>query len=255
MYTLPEMLRNPLTPILTNLPQLLSYFPPYFGTSWITLIFLGFLIGFLKKETRIFYLFLTFFVPFAALAVFGRLVYPRFIFFMVLPLLPIIAYSSLTLTRGLKSPPAKLALVFVIFSYPLVNSFYIITRPTAAQLPKIEAEQLLNSWPAGFGVKEVVSYITEQSKTKKVYLATEGTQGLFPYALELYFVGNSNVTIKGYWPVQDIPVEVREKAKTMDTYFIYKDTLSPPPQKNVKEILRIRRGIGNSYLILFQIIS
>jgi hypothetical protein len=253
VYSLPEFLANPLNPLQTNLPQLLNYFPPYFGTAWITLIFIGLLIGILKNEQRIFYLFLCFFLPFFALAVFGRLVYPRFIFFMILPLLPIAAYASLTLLQGLKNPFARVVLIFVIFAYPMVNSFYILFQPTAAMLPAIDAEQLLNSWPAGFGVKEVVAYVTEQSKTEKVFLATEGTQGLFPYALELYFVNSKNVTIKGYWPVKDVPEEVREKARTQKTYFIYKDTLSPTPQVNTKEILKIRRGIGNNYLILLEV--
>lgn len=253
VYTLPEFLRNPFNPLQTNLPQLLSYFPPYFGTSWIILIFLGLIIGLLKKERCIIYLFLTFFIPFLSLTVFGRLVYPRFIFFMVLPLLPIIAYASLTLMQGLKNPLARLALIFVIFAYSVVNSYYVIFQPTAASLPSIDSEQLLNSWPAGYGVKEVVTYVTEQSKTEKVYLATEGTQGLFPYALELYFVRNNNVTVKGYWPVKDIPSEVRVKSKTEKTYFIYKDTLNPTPQVNTKEILKVRRGIGNNYLRLLKI--
>lgn len=253
VYTLPEFLQNPLNPLRTNLPQLLSYFPPYFGTAWITLIAIGLLIGVLKKEGRIFYLFSTFLIPFSALAVFGRLVYPRFIFFMVLPLLLIIAYASLSLIKGLKNPLAKIALILVTFAYPLVNSFYIIFQPAASHLPAIETEQLLNSWPAGYGVKEVVAYVNNISQTEKVFIGTEGTQGLFPYALELYLMKNKNVEVKGYWPVSDIPAEVREKARTMKTYFIYKDTLNPTPQKNVKEILKVRRGIGNNYLKFLQV--
>jgi 4-amino-4-deoxy-L-arabinose transferase-like glycosyltransferase len=253
VYTLPEFFRNPLNPLQTNLPQLLSYFPSYFGTSWITLIFLGLLVGFLKKEIHVGYLFMIFFIPFLALAVFGRLVYPRFIFFMVLPLLPVIAYTSWTLMQGFKKPLAKIIFVFVILAYPMVNSAYIVFQPTAATLPSVESGQLLNSWPAGYGVKEVVAYVTEKSKTGKVFLATEGTQGLFPYALELYLYKNKNVTVKGYWPVSDIPAEVRAKAKTELTYFIYKDTLNPLPQKNTKAILKVRRGIGNNYLRLLKI--
>ncbi len=253
VYTLPEFLQNPLSPLQTNLPQLLSYFPPYFGIIWIIIIIIGLFMGIKKKEWRILYLFLIFFIPFFALTVFGRLVYPRFIFFMILPLLPIIAYTSFMLMQGLKNPLAKITLIFIISVYPLVNSFYILFQPTAASLPSIESEQLLNSWPAGYGVKEVVTYITKQSKTEKVYLATEGTQGLFPYALELYFVGNNNVAVKGYWPVKDIPDEVREKARDQKTYFIYKDTLHPTTQINTKEVLKVRRGIGNNYLTLLEI--
>lgn len=254
VYTLPEMLQNPFNPIQTNLPQLLNYFPPYFGTAWITLIAIGLVLGILRKKIRILYLFLSFLLPFLALAAFGRLVYPRFILFMVMPLLPIIAFITLTLAQSVKNFPARVIFFLITFMYVVLNTFSIICAPTTASLPSIDAEQLLNSWPAGYGIKEVVAYITKQSKTEKVYLATEGTQGLFPYALELYFVNNPNVRIKGYWPVKDIPLEVREKARTQKTYFIYKDTLNPEPQKNTKEILKVRRGIGNNYLILLEVI-
>ncbi len=254
VYTLPEMLRNPFNPIQTNLPQLLSYFSPYFGTAWLTLIVLGVLIGILRRKIRILYLFSCFLFPFLSLAVFGRLVYPRFILFMVMPFLPIIAFTAITLGLSVKNVPARIIFFLITFVYVAFNSFSIIYQPTMANLPSIEAEQLLNSWPAGYGVKEVVAYIQNESKNQKIFLATEGTQGLFPYALELYFIGNNNVTIKGYWPAKDIPPEVREKAQTEKTYFIFKDTLHPAPQVNTREVLKVRRGVGNNYLKLLEVL-
>lgn len=249
-----EFLQNPLRLFSGNLLGLISFINVYQGTIFLLIIIVAILTAVFKKNTMVLFLFTLFFVPFIFLAAFGKIIYPRFIFFMILPLFIIEAHFVLLIFSVLKTKLARLMLIVLVFVYPVTNTYLILTKPTAASIPKADADQLLNSWPSGYGVKEVVAYIEKESKTKKIFLATEGTQGLFPYALELYLYRNKNVTIKGYWPVKDIPAEVREKAKTVDTYFIYKDTLNPAPQSNTKIIFKVRRGIGNNYLKLLQVL-
>jgi 4-amino-4-deoxy-L-arabinose transferase-like glycosyltransferase len=277
LLTFSQFLSNPFYGFLGNIRGLISYFPPYFSDVWIAIILLAMTIeisriikfilkfGFklkiktmekrLSDELIMIYLFTLFFFPFVSLAFFAKIIYPRFIFFMTLPLLLILAFYTNWLIEKVKFRFLKFVLVFFIFIFSAYNSFLILTNPTSAYLPQADSDQLLNSWPAGYGVKQVVEYIKSRPPTQQIYLATEGTEGLFPHALEIYLYRNANVQIKGYWPVTDIPLEVREMARIKETYFIYKDTLNPRPQQNVQEILRVRRGIGDNWLVLLKVLK
>ena len=42
-------------------------------------------------------------------------------------------------------------------------------------------------------IKSEVAFLKEKAKNEKIYVATEGTFGLMPYALELYLHDNPNV--------------------------------------------------------------
>lgn len=253
LLTFSQFVSNPFYAFLGNIRGLLSYFPPYFSWMWIILLFISLISAIYKKSVYIFYLFILFFFPFISLAFFGKIIYPRFIFFMVIPLLIILAGGTNWFLEKIKNQILQVFIIILVVILPAYNSFLIITKPVYAYLPQADSEQLLNSWPAGWGVKEVVNYLKSRPATTQIFIGTEGTQGLFPYALEIYLQGHPNIQIKGYWPVSDIPDEVHEMAKIKETYFIYKDTLNPKPQKNVEEILRVRRGIGDNWLVLWKV--
>jgi hypothetical protein len=43
-----------------------------------------------------------------------------------------------------------------------------------------------------------------------------------PESLELYLIKNKNITIKGYWPINDsLPKEAIDYSKKMPSYFIF----------------------------------
>lgn len=265
LLTLQEFFTHPFFVVFGNVSGLLSYFPPYFSFVWIFLLVIFVLFSLIdiarlrnisvknSNQWKIIYLFLLFFIPFTSLSFFAKIIYPRFIFFMTIPLVIILSNALYQIILFINQKIFKVFFIFIFFFLPVLNSFFIIFKPTVASLPLPDSEQLLNSWPSGWGVKETVEYLNERSKTHQIFLGTEGTQGLFPYAFDLYFIGNNNIQVKGYWPVNDIPLNVRQMARTKETYFIYKDTINPQPQKNVKEILRVRRGIGENYLVLLRV--
>jgi len=270
-----QFISNPFYGFFGNIRGLISYLPPYFSNVWITIILLAtaieisriikFVLKFglklkiqtiekkLSDELTMVYLFTLFLFPFISLAFFAKIIYPRFIFFMTIPLLLILAFYTNWVMGKIKWPFVKLLVLIFIFFFSGYNSFLILVSPTKAYLPQADAEQLLNSWPAGYGVSQVVDYIKSRPTTTQIFIGTEGTEGLFPHALEIYLYKNSNVQIKGYWPVTDIPLEVRAMAKAREAYFIYKDTLHPKPQENVQEVFRVRRGIGENWLVLLRI--
>ena len=126
--------------------------------------------------------------------------------------------------------------------------------PVYASIPQTDRNQFFDDWPSGYGVTEVISFLESKAKSEKVVIGTEGTFGLFPAVFEIYLQNNPNVEIHGFWPVSEVPPLLIEKAKTTSTYLVFKDTQKVPDTWSLKLVSKYRRGIGNTYLLFYQVI-
>lgn len=226
VYSINEWIKHPSTFLWGNLKGEFDWLHKYLTQGWLFLAAASFLFreGWRKK----FLLFLWFLSPFIALALFGKVLYPRFIFFMVLPLLVLAASSLTKLTEIVKNKIILITLFILFVFYPIYVDYQILFKPAEAYIPMSDKGQYIISWPAGIGIKEVVNFLKEEAKNQKIVVATEGTFGMFPASLELYLWDNKNVEIKGYWPVREIPPELIEKAQSMAVYFVFNETRKFP---------------------------
>lgn len=163
-------------------------------------------------------------LPFAALANFGKVLYPRFILFMTMPLIPLAAYALTMILRT----RWKFITVFILVP-ALYISLGLIANPLNAQIPFADRGQFIDDWPAGGGVKEVVTYLEAKAQEEPIRVYTEGTFGLMPYALEIYLVDHSNIKITGIWPIPSSPPEEMERdAASYPTFFVMNTTQVVP---------------------------
>lgn len=208
-------------------------------------------------------LFLWFFLPFFALALFGKVLYPRFIFFMTLSLIPLIAYSTVKIYTIWKNKIIFALTAIAFCSVALLSDYLIITDFGRSIIPSSDKNQFYNDWPAGGGVNEAVAYLAEQAKTRRIFVGTQGTFGLMPTALEIYLGENKNITLQGYWPVENTPPEeLLEKAKKMPTYILFYQPCTQCPRIGeapltwpVKEVARYNKGNGDSSLRIYQVMQ
>lgn len=161
-------------------------------------------------------------VPFLALALFGKTLYPRFIFFMTLSLLPLIAFSIYNLRALIRRTWLFVVCLLLFIFLQLRSDYFILVDFANAPIPQSDLGQYINDWPAGGGVKEAVSFFTEKASKEKIYVGTQGTFGLMPYALEIYLADNPNIKIVGFWPVGDVPPnDVLSASRKMPTYVVF----------------------------------
>lgn len=168
-------------------------------------------------------------VPFVALALFGRVLYPRFILFMTIPLYVLAAYSlEILLTKYGRTYLG--IFVFAVAVFPsLFTSYFVITDPWHALIPDSDKGQMLNDWPSGGGVKQVNEFLEKESRKGKLTVFTEGTFGLMPYSVEIYLVNNPNIEIRGIWPLPvKPPSDVIEAAERRPTYLILNQSSKAP---------------------------
>ena len=263
IYPISEWVRHPFTFLIGNLSGLVSWLLQYLTPAYLILILIAilFIKNFFKEKVI---LLLYFALPFLALALFGKLIYPRFIFLMSLMLLPLAAwglnYLIIFVQKKVRLNIPDVVYVIVItvlfIIYPGFVSLQFAYNPVGAPIADADRGQYVNSWAAGWGVKESVTFFKEKAKTQKIFVATEGTFGLMPESMEMYLIKDRNVTIKGYWPVDTFPKEVLTYAQKMPTYFIFYQPQHQiiPVDFPLKLVFKVEQGNANSYYRVYQVV-
>jgi 4-amino-4-deoxy-L-arabinose transferase-like glycosyltransferase len=265
VYPFSEWLQHPFVYFFSNLNGLTSWLLQYLTPAYIILVLLAILfINKFFKEKIV--LLLYFALPFIALALFGKLIYPRHMFLMSVMLLPLIAWSldflfseteKLFAKNNLFVRVAQTVLLVVVIVYPLFVSVFFAVNPLKAPIADEDHGQYVNGWAAGWGVKESVAFFEKQAKTQKIFVATEGTFGLMPESMELYMIDNKNITIKGYWPVDIFPKETLKYASKMPSYFVFYQPqhVVIPIDFPLKLVFEVQQGDTSNYYRVYQIVQ
>jgi 4-amino-4-deoxy-L-arabinose transferase-like glycosyltransferase len=260
VYPLNEWIQHPFTFLYPNLTQLGGWLVDYSTVPFLLFVFAA--LFFNKKDVYSKLLLLAWFIiPFVALAMFGKQLYPRYILFMTMPLLVLGAYSFYTILHGLSMRWIKTG-IFAIFMLPFViTDVLIITNFAKAPIAQSDKNQYFLQWPAGAGVKETIEILKKESKNKKIFVGTQGTFGLMPYALEIYLHDNPNITIFGIWPIDSTPPkELLDASKKMPTYVFFYQPCGGCPNEgeapatwNLKKIYQFERPETRSYATLYKL--
>ncbi len=197
------------------------------------------------------------FLPFLALALFARILYPRFVLFMTMPLVLLAAMTLWEVCWACKQVWVRWLLVGMLVFPSVWSDYFIITNPLNAPIPQADKNQYIDDWPSGWGIREVNAFFTEESKKGKIVVLTEGTFGLLPYAIEISQVDNPNVSVRGIWPLPEtVPEEIAVVAKSVPTYLVLNQSLTPPPGWPLTLLAQYPKGNHKtSKLQLYKLIS
>lgn len=262
IFPVSEWIHHPFLYFQSNMQALLDWFISYMTIPLLLLTVVSFVIhaSYFRAKAL---LALWFILPFVALGLFGKLIYPRYILFMVVPLLPLAAFSLFSIYRYIKNLHLWGVILLLFLAFPVYTEYLILTNFAQAPIPKSDRGQYYSDWPAGGGVPETVNFLKKEAEKGKVVVATQGTFGLMPYALELYLVHNPNVKIIPVWPINDIiPEEVALSSKKASTYFVFYQPctscpgkgLAPSSWRGMKIVLQVRKAKPDAYFTLYQVL-
>ena len=254
--SLSEVIKDPFLHFFSNAESLLGWLISYIGVLLFIIFLCAISYGISQKDRRILYLSILFLVSFIAESLFNQILYPRFMLFYLPPVILAVSWGFVNF-MGV-SPKWNKILIFIFAAsivLPVVKSILILTNPPNSGIPDSDANQYFNDWPAGYGVNEVVEIIGKESRDKEVYIGTQGTFGLFPYALNIYFRENKNVHIFSYWPVdpENLPSEILEYAKNNKTYFVFNENQKEIQNPNISLVAKYQKGVGNSFMRLYEV--
>lgn len=253
IYSFSEFLANPLKSVYGNIFGLTNWLQGYLTAPLFIFIFVALFWNVKKNWKNGIFFAAYFFIPFGSLAFFGKVIYPRFLLFMLAPLLiPAILFYAFLIRKYKK---VVLIGTIIIVALLIRFNYLILTNPISAPLPSADRQQFINDWPAGYGIPEVITYLEEQSKKGHIIVGTEGTFGLFPMALELYLGKNPNVTFKAFWPLNEFPQELLVDAQTQPTFLLFKERQQIPQDQNwpLELIKEYRRGDGPTFLKFYRV--
>jgi hypothetical protein len=240
IYSFSDLITNPFKFLVGNFRGLFDWLFSYMTSPVLILALLPFFI-FWKHPKQKLILFCYWFFPFLALAIFGKVLYPRFILFMSMPLYILSSLSFYWIITTFKNKFFMIVLICVLLIASLNMSYYIIVDPIHAPIPLSDRGQIIDDWPAGGGIREVNTFLQNEAKTKQIAIYTDGTFGLLPYAVEIYLVDKPNIEIHGVWPMPDvIPSEIAEKSLSKDVYLILNQLQEAPhwPLKLIASYLK-----------------
>lgn len=258
IYSFREWLDHPFRFVIGNLTGLLDWLVGYMTYPVVGLALVSFFVNPQKHIKEKVFLFLWFVLPFIALATFARLLYPRFIYFMTVPLIILASYSLYNFYERFKNVFSRAVLLLLFFALPLRADFFILKDFAHAPIPKADLEQYIDGWPAGGGINQVISYLRGQSKNGKIFILSTGTFGSLPtYAVEIYLGDDKNVEKMGIYPVpQKIPDDIYKKAKIMPVYVFTSNQMEFDANVRlwpVKELLSYKKGAGDTYTRLYRV--
>ncbi|MBI4137329.1 glycosyltransferase family 39 protein [Candidatus Roizmanbacteria bacterium] len=194
--------------------------------------------------------------PLFGLSLFGKVLYPRFIFFMAMPLLILAAWGLSYITHSLGRYKKYVILIPVIFMiYPVYVQAKILYSALTAPIPQADLNQYLNDIYSGWGVREVNATLETLAQDQEITVFTDGTFGLMPYAIEIYLIDHPRIRIKGIFPSpanysDDMNKEIRQRP----TYYVSNQLQELPKYWNVELINEWQKGISDGrYLRLYRL--
>jgi len=259
VYPYKEWVEHPFNFFIGNWKAFWDWVIRYLTWPFLTLAVLSFFVSksFMREKLV---LFLWFILPIVVLGLFGKTLYPRFIFFMMLPLLPLIAFSLVSIQTKIKKVSLFVVFCLAVFALALKTDYLILNDFRRAHIPESDTIQYKSGWPAGGGVKRSIEFFENEAKKGKIYIATQGTFGLMPYALEIYLIKNPNIKIEGYWPIGDtIPAKATTESKKLPSYFFFyqpcdscEDIGIAPASWKLDTVLQLKTGDTN-YTSIYRI--
>lgn len=214
-----EFLMAPFKLLGGNLQAIIHWLYLYQTFIPAFLIILGLLYLFKSKRKKFIVLFSWIFVPIFISAAIGKIIFPRYFVFTE-PFIIVVLSLGIVYFEGLlgkfKFIPI-LAVSIIWFSY----SVRLIFNPVKAPLMEREQNQYLTSWSAGYGIKEIATYLKKTHSMERVDVGTEGFFGTLPDGLQVYLDGYSNINVFGVGqPLDKVPASLIETAKVYPTYFV-----------------------------------
>lgn len=232
-----DLLKNPLDPFLPHLRDLLEWWPLLLGYPVIITIVLGIIYGLIKKNKYLITILLITLVPLVVQMALLRTFTARYLLFSMPPLLLVASFGIDNLLNSLKKYGKFLTvlLILILIAWPAFFIQKLFFDIENAPLPRNERRGYLEDWTAGYGLREIATFLDNESKKGLIIVGTEGSFGTLPDGLQIYFDKNTNVAFKpGNASLSD---DLRSEASKSATFYVANKSRFPVYTEGVEKIV------------------
>ncbi|PJE62579.1 hypothetical protein COU88_04250 [Candidatus Roizmanbacteria bacterium CG10_big_fil_rev_8_21_14_0_10_39_6] len=248
VLSIPQFLSHPLDPLMHNLRII-----PLYALSESALLgpvvgFVGLLLLYKKRPGLVLVLFTSFLIPFLAIACLAMVIFPRYLIYLTVPF-----FIGLVYLAGQK----KIG-TFIIAAFLLSTAYMnwtILFSPSKIPFPSIDKGQYIEGYTAGYGVNDMVTKFKKQAEKKDIYVFTEGTFGLLPYAFDIYTAYTPlPIHYEPRWPVKDDDfVYAQELAAKHTVYFVFAERDLFPEHWPITLVKKYPKPFGPHGLYLYKV--
>lgn len=219
MFSPFELRDRPLDPFIPHLRDMADWFPKLFTTPILIAVFIGVFVSLVKFGREVLVILIWAIIPLLLEMAFLKTFTARYLLPSIPPLL---IFAGFGVTRVLEKINVKyfIKVFFALaVSLPLALKFdyQLINNPPPNDLPEEERKGYFEDWTAGYGFKEIASYILEKGQDKRIVLGTEGFFGTLPDGIQIY-LDKANVAIVG--STATISAQIKTAAKENLTFFV-----------------------------------
>lgn len=217
VLTFGEFIQNPFALFLGNVHLIPWYVSAEVGYVLITIAIAGFVMLARHYPRLALYLGLWIILPYVAITAFAKVLFPRYVLYLASFITLAATYFFISVRRpNLRSIVAIGYIVSIgYFAYT------IMFAPAAIPLPPVDRGQYIESFNAGWGVKEIVQYARDEVATtgRPVKFLAEGNFGVIGDMLEASINrDDQNIVVAGYWPLG--LEQLMENQKDLDTHTV-----------------------------------
>lgn len=246
-----DIYQRPLDPFLPHLNILFDWFVRLITVPTLLLLAFAIVMSFRKKDRIVLAILVWALVPILVQTALLKVFTARYILFSIPPLLVIAGYGVSNFKRFMNC----LLLLIIISPLALYFDYLLLTQPENAPLPDDERSGYFEMWTAGYGVKEIATFIDNESIKQPVVLGTEGRFGTLPDGIQIYLDQNRRVA---FIPGSGIiSAELRTAAYDHPTYFVSNGSyLSVKDRLEfIKEFPKADKRVGKKEsMILFKVL-
>ncbi len=231
-----DLLNNPLDPFLPHLGDVMEWWQLFFGYPLILAIFAGAIFTIVKRNKYMLTILLIALVPTIIQMCLLRTFTARYFLFTVPPFLIAAAFGIDALLEKFKKWQALLGagIIILLLIWPVMFMQKLLFDIENAPLPKNERRGYLEDWTAGYGLREIASYLNNESTKGLIVVGTEGSFGTLPDGLQIYFDKNSQVAFKpGNSSLSD---ELRAESTKSATFYVANKSRFPAYTESVESI-------------------
>lgn len=207
---------------------------------------IGLVLLYRKNKTIAIYLLIWITVAYLGISTVARVLFPRYVLSIGGLLLIPAAYAIAQYT---KKSTLIIVSALIVCSISYFN-YTILLKPASIPFPEIDRGQYLEGWPAGWGAREIVSYVREKSPNATIL--AEGTFGMAGDVLDTFLLPTDTIALSSFWPLDEKELYAnQELLKTKDVYVVFSHRDEFPSEWPLQLIQKYEKPCMKSRLLPF----
>lgn len=217
VMTFQEFSKNPSAVLFSNIPIIPVYVASEMAYVLAFIGLAGFYFMYKRHKRMAMYLAIWIILPFIAIAALAKVIFPRYIMFFA----TLLTIPAAVLMSEVKDKRVPIVLGAVYVASIAYFNYTIWFDNKNIPFPPVDRGQYVESFNAGWGIKDMITFSREKAKDRPVILVAEGNFGVIADMLESSLaMSDTNISVRGYWPLDLAQLKENQAALVDHNVFV-----------------------------------